>query len=304
VKFVLGFGLFIVLLSHGRLSDHFVLLVSAPSRLRVDTYTCIIIRRYAPSQHVSFSPIDHPLLSVCHRCCPWVRLLVLLVGAGQDKHPISSIQPPLYRTPPLHMPDIAFHFTDEVLHTSPWMPASLNATLTARQMYRASVTGMDRKLGVLLAELDTLGLVSCDPLPPTPLETPPLSSHPLLRVVCSCAKMVGKAVSIVVVGQVDTTPPSSPPPPPCVTFLLLYRGSHHYPSPTCWLHHLHHHIQTNTTAVVLHGDHGWQLVWCSVCCRYSMLKVAIRSLLSCLVAATACTCDQPHAPWTLTDILL
>ena len=38
------------------------------------------------------------------------------------------------------------------------MPLSQNATRKARRAYRAAVTGMDRKLGKLLAELDALKL--------------------------------------------------------------------------------------------------------------------------------------------------
>ena len=74
-----------------------------------------------------------------------------------DKHPIETVEPPLYRLPPVGMPGIAFHFTDDNVHTNPWDPINLNSTIVARQMYRASVTGMDRKLGVLLDELDALG---------------------------------------------------------------------------------------------------------------------------------------------------
>ena len=58
------------------------------------------------------------------------------------------------------MPPIAFHFTDGNAHADPWTPIDPDGMRRARRAYRASVTGMDRKLGELLGELHVLGLES------------------------------------------------------------------------------------------------------------------------------------------------
>jgi iduronate 2-sulfatase len=65
------------------------------------------------------------------------------------KHPLSSITLPKHPHPPNGMPDLAFHFTDEKApgHATPWTPLADADILNARRAYRASVTGMDRKLG-------------------------------------------------------------------------------------------------------------------------------------------------------------
>jgi len=76
------------------------------------------------------------------------------------KHPLDSVSLPANRYPPKGMPPLAFHYTDEKIpgHDSPWAPVAVNLTRGARRAYRASVTGMDRKLGRLFAELDALKL--------------------------------------------------------------------------------------------------------------------------------------------------
>ena len=62
------------------------------------------------------------------------------------------------------MPPIAFHMSEGCpscvppIHPNPWVPLSANDTRKARRAYRAAVTGMDRKLGKLLRELEALKL--------------------------------------------------------------------------------------------------------------------------------------------------
>jgi arylsulfatase A-like enzyme len=77
-----------------------------------------------------------------------------------EKHPLESVDLPPHRTPPKNVPDIALQTSEEKIpgHTSPFVPLSEEITRQARRQYRASITGMDRKLGKLLDELDTLGL--------------------------------------------------------------------------------------------------------------------------------------------------
>ena len=75
-----------------------------------------------------------------------------------DKHPLSGVELPTHKTPPLGMPSIAFHFTDEKAHVDPWSPIDDNGMRKARRAYYAAVTGMDRKLGKLLDELKVLHL--------------------------------------------------------------------------------------------------------------------------------------------------
>lgn len=76
------------------------------------------------------------------------------------KHPLESVSLPQHPLPPEGMPDIAFHFTDQHAkgHDSPWRPVSDDDMRAARRAYRAAITGMDRKLGKLLDELDNLGI--------------------------------------------------------------------------------------------------------------------------------------------------
>jgi len=79
-------------------------------------------------------------------------------------HPLETIDLPTHPLPPDGMPDIAFHWTDGNNtipgHDSPWHPVSDALTRGARRAYRAAVTGMDRKLGKVLDELDSLGLTN------------------------------------------------------------------------------------------------------------------------------------------------
>lgn len=75
-------------------------------------------------------------------------------------HPLNSSTLPTHRVPPVGMPDVAFHFSESSVHSSPWQPLPDNDTLAARRGYAAAATGMDRKLGVLMSALDKLGLAN------------------------------------------------------------------------------------------------------------------------------------------------
>jgi len=79
-------------------------------------------------------------------------------------HPIDSIDLPTHPMPPTGVPGIALTFSDGTAdkgaHTSPWVPISNASTVAARRAYRAAVTGMDRKLGSLLDEIDKLGIAN------------------------------------------------------------------------------------------------------------------------------------------------
>jgi hypothetical protein len=83
----------------------------------------------------------------------------LVQAAPEDfaKHNLSEVLPARFPYPPHGMPPLAFHFTDEVLHASPWDPVPVSAAVAGRHAYRATVTGMDRKLGVLLEALANEG---------------------------------------------------------------------------------------------------------------------------------------------------
>eukprot|EP00656_Telonema_subtile_P001035 TRINITY_DN10496_c0_g1_i1.p1 TRINITY_DN10496_c0_g1~~TRINITY_DN10496_c0_g1_i1.p1 ORF type:complete len:530 (+),score=91.34 TRINITY_DN10496_c0_g1_i1:188-1777(+) len=84
---------------------------------------------------------------------PWQASL-----ADFAKHPLDSVDLPTHTQPPVGMPEIAYRMTDGEAHDSPYDPVSDTDTRSARRAYRAAVTGMDRKLGPLLAELDRLEL--------------------------------------------------------------------------------------------------------------------------------------------------
>jgi iduronate 2-sulfatase len=73
-------------------------------------------------------------------------------------HSPSTIRLPLHPLPPIGMPPIAYHFSDAPAHPDPWTPVASDGIRAARRAYRAAVTGMDRKLGRLLRELDETGL--------------------------------------------------------------------------------------------------------------------------------------------------
>lgn len=79
-----------------------------------------------------------------------------------EKHPLENVDLPPQRSPPKNVPDIALQTTEDPLpgHTSPWETLSDDITRQARRQYRATLTGMDRKLGGLLDELDRLGLTN------------------------------------------------------------------------------------------------------------------------------------------------
>ena len=77
-------------------------------------------------------------------------------------HATTEIALPAHPLPPVGVPPIAIHFTDGDApgHASPYAPVHANDTRAARRAYYAAVTGMDRKLGVLLDELDALGIAN------------------------------------------------------------------------------------------------------------------------------------------------
>eukprot|EP00932_Pfiesteria_piscicida_P012165 SRR837773.2349.p1 GENE.SRR837773.2349~~SRR837773.2349.p1 ORF type:complete len:403 (-),score=41.65 SRR837773.2349:22-1230(-) len=77
-----------------------------------------------------------------------------------DKHPIHSVKPPTNPLPPKNVPGIALQYTDEEEHSSPWDPIPEYRARLARRGYRAATTGMDRKLGWLLDELEQLGFAN------------------------------------------------------------------------------------------------------------------------------------------------
>ena len=77
-----------------------------------------------------------------------------------DQHPLESVDLPLHTTPPAGVPPIALRFTDGAVHDSPYQPVSDDTARHARRAYRAAVTGMDRKLGVLIDALDRRGLTN------------------------------------------------------------------------------------------------------------------------------------------------
>lgn len=74
------------------------------------------------------------------------------------KHPIDDISPAKYKQPPKDVPGLALQMTDGATHPDPFHSVSDSTARTARRAYRAATTGMDRKLGRLLNELETLGL--------------------------------------------------------------------------------------------------------------------------------------------------
>ena len=74
------------------------------------------------------------------------------------KHDLNDVRPAVHQFPPSGVPGLALHMTDGALHTSPWDPMTNETQRKARRAYRAAITGMDRKLGVLLDLLPELGL--------------------------------------------------------------------------------------------------------------------------------------------------
>ena len=87
-------------------------------------------------------------------------------AAAEDwaKHPLSQIDLPTHQQPPAGMPPIAFHMSeacptcDPPTHPTPYVPLPPDDVRKARRAYRAATTGMDRKLGVFVSELEALGV--------------------------------------------------------------------------------------------------------------------------------------------------
>jgi len=75
-----------------------------------------------------------------------------------DHHPKDKIDVASNQVPPINVPPIALHSSDDALHASPYVPVSNESAKSARRAYRSAVTGMDRKLGRLMKELKYLGL--------------------------------------------------------------------------------------------------------------------------------------------------
>ena len=87
-----------------------------------------------------------------------------VIGAAQASaadfalHPLESVDLPAHPLPPSDAPPLAYHFTDGHIHASWQQPVADADARAARRAYRAATTGMDRKVGRLLDELDALGL--------------------------------------------------------------------------------------------------------------------------------------------------
>lgn len=87
-------------------------------------------------------------------------------AAAEDwaQHPLQDVDLPAHQEPPVGMPPIAFHMSEGCptcnppTHPNPYVPLPAEDVRKARRAYRAAITGMDRKLGVLVQELDTLAL--------------------------------------------------------------------------------------------------------------------------------------------------
>ena len=87
-------------------------------------------------------------------------------AAAEDwaKHPLSAVDLPAHQQPPEGMPPIAFHMSESCpscvppIHPTPFVPLAPESVRKARRAYRAATTGMDRKLGVLMDELESLKL--------------------------------------------------------------------------------------------------------------------------------------------------
>jgi len=115
---------------------------------------------FAVSESTSALPPFYLAVGVHKPHMPWQ-------AAPEDwaAHPLENVDLARNPLPPHGMPDVAFHFSDGVdsgvlEHTDPWHPLTDTHARAARRAYRAAVTGVDRKLGVLLDELDRLNLSS------------------------------------------------------------------------------------------------------------------------------------------------
>jgi iduronate 2-sulfatase len=73
------------------------------------------------------------------------------------KHPLENVQVAKHRYPPVDVPQLALQFTEKQVHASPFDPLRNDSALFARRAYRATITGMDRKLKPLLDALKATG---------------------------------------------------------------------------------------------------------------------------------------------------
>ena len=74
-----------------------------------------------------------------------------------ELHPIDSVAPAKHTLPPTNVPMLALQFTDKSIHESPYDVIPVQAAVGARRAYRATITGMDRKLKPLLDALKEVG---------------------------------------------------------------------------------------------------------------------------------------------------
>lgn len=75
-----------------------------------------------------------------------------------NQHPLSQIKPAKYQYPPKNVPAVALQYTEHEIHESPYDPIQNQSAILARRAYRATITGMDRKLRPLLDELKRLNV--------------------------------------------------------------------------------------------------------------------------------------------------
>lgn len=116
--------------------------------------------------HAALSHLRHDVVQAAAAGLPWYLAVGLhkphmpwqASAADWAQHPLESVSLPTHQQPPNHMPEIAFHFSESTEHSNPYEPIPPSEVQAARRAYRAAVTGMDRKLGALMDELDTLGL--------------------------------------------------------------------------------------------------------------------------------------------------
>jgi iduronate 2-sulfatase len=74
-----------------------------------------------------------------------------------DKHPLANVQVAKHQFPPRDVPGVALQFTEHMIHPSPYDPIYNTSAQLARRAYRATITGMDRKLKTLLDALKDSG---------------------------------------------------------------------------------------------------------------------------------------------------
>ena len=73
------------------------------------------------------------------------------------KHPLSKVKVAKHQFPPVDVPPVALQFTEKPIHASPYAPIYNASAQLARRAYRATITGMDRKLKILLDALVASG---------------------------------------------------------------------------------------------------------------------------------------------------